>query len=364
MKALLVAVTGLAVAGIIGCEGTETVSTDRDEFSPAYAKPVPTAPDLSVVVLPKAGAGSAEARAINDAEEIAGASGGFATRWTRNGTAWIAQQLSNSPGHSADITESGTVVGTSGGDVTLWRRDGSVETVGAGRAVSVNEAETIIAGMSALGATVWAKNGGVWTAHALARLAGGSGSINEPSGLNEDGVIVGYSWDADSVQHAVKWVPSASTPGEWDAAVAIDAFAATHNTWASRIEGDDIVGGMWLCQSPDGSGPCTSREAWHWSLSGASSLGSLSTSDSWAEGLNASRYIVGVRFFQSRGKSTSRAFVRVPGTTGLRDLTQPKGFSDGWALDVNNTTGTRTTKQIVGYVTGGSGSSAALWILQ
>ena len=189
--------------------------------------------------------------------------------------------------------------------------------------------------------------------------------LNEPSDINDAGVIVGYSSNSSNVQHAVKWIPSTRSPGEWDVAIPVDALAGTTNSAALGIEGNDIVGLIWRCSAPDGVSNCTSRDARHWSLTSGSSLGSLSTADAWAEGLNSSQFIVGVTFLRTHRSWTRNAFVWSPGASTLKNLGVPKGYGSGWAKDINNSTSARQSKQIVGYVQTHAGAqAAAVWIIQ
>lgn len=356
MRLYLLGVIGIVAAG--ACDQAGDLPTGTSDVSPAYAKPTAPASDLVAVVLPKLGGGPSEALAINDAQEITGYSGSFPSRWTRSGSGWTVQQLSAAPGRGAAINEAGTIAGTANGTVLLWHRDGTSEIVGAGVATGINGAGTIVVGVrSSIGATAWVRDGAAWTAYSLPRYQGSAtGFPHETSGINDAGVIVGYSANATNVQHAVKWMPAVG--GGWDAAVAIDSYADANNTAATGIEGEDVVGVGFRCAVPTFCG----RDARHWSLSGTSQ-GSLGTGDIWAEGLNASRSIVGVRITQTRGKFATHAFIWSPSAPTLRDLTKPKGFSDAWAYDVNNATASRPARQIVGYVGNSSGASAVVWIL-
>lgn len=361
-RTLYASCAGLTLLVAAGCDSPNTLPTAAD-LAPLSAKPTSPPSDISIVVLPQIGGGPSEAYAINDAEEIAGTSGSFAARWIRSSPTWSVQQLGTATGSATDINEAGTAVGSSGGTIFLWRRDGTSEAVGLGSAKALDEAETIVVGRSASGfLTAWVRVGGVWTPHVLPRSPGVTGGTHEPGGINDDGIIVGYSADAGNVQHAVKWVPSTVNPGEWDPPVPIDAFAGSSNSFATAIEGDDIAGGAFRCNPPTAS--CPARDPRHWSLSGASTIGSLGTGDAWAEGLNASRFIVGVFFVQDRGKSVNTAFVWSPAAPTIRDLGKPKGQSEAWAYDINNSTASRTAKQIVGYVGNNAGHSAAVWTLQ
>jgi len=355
--------TLLAMLAVAGCGGTEMVSTDHDELLPSYARPASPPSDLTLVLLPKPTGGSSQAHSINDSEEIAGTSGDMITRWTRAGTSWVPEQLSAGAGE--DINEAGTIVGTTGGNVILWRRDGTTEVVGAGYGIALDNSETTVVGSRpTLGATAWVRNGNAWTPHVLQRFESSATGINEVSGINDAGIIVGYSSNSSGIQHAVKWIPSTTTPGEWDPAVPLDAAAGTTNSWAEDITGDEVVGGVWRC-GPDGIFPCSSREAHHWTISGAAAAGGLGTADAWGMGVNSARYIVGAVFITARSSSTAHAFVWSPGAAVIRDLGVPKGYNWSWAESINNPVAGRSAKQIAGHVQTKAGvSTAALWILQ
>jgi hypothetical protein len=341
-------------------------------LAPSFAKPLPPPTGITVTVLPSAGAGRGIARAINDAEEIAGTSGGVPARWARVNGAWTVTRLGTTQGDAVDVTESGTVLSNAGGIVTLWRRDGSTVTVGAGAAYAMNESETVVVGSDgANDAVAWQLSGGVWTVHHLVGLDGvaGGGALSAyavPFGISESDVMVGLAFGATGPQHAVKWTRSGT--GGWNAAVPIDATAGATNSAAHAIDGDVVVGLIWRCANPDGNSPCTSREGWEWNLGGSPAAGSLdAAADAWPEGLNATRSMVGSMF--TTGKRSSawirRPFVWSPSAPTLRDMGVPKGSSEGYATDINNATGSRTYRQAVGQATstGSAASVAALWTI-
>lgn len=349
---------------IAGCMSPESEVIAPDDRVPAYARPVPAGDAIAIVQLPAIG--TSAAYAINDAEEIAGSTASSPARWIKSGNGWTLQRLTMSVGRANDINEAGTVVGSSNGTITLWRRDGTSEEVGTGYPVALNEAEIVVgvrAGPNA--GTAWVKEGSTWVAHSLPRLPGITTGINEPSSINNDGVIVGYSFDATGTQHAVKWVPSLTSPGEWDAAAPIDAFAGSSNSAAIDIEGSHVGGVVWRCTVPFDPTTCRTRDAYHWTLEGSPGTGSLGVEDGWVEGLNASRFMVGPMFVPSKGSSVARGYVWSPGAPVLRDIGLSKGYRSAWPQDINNSTATRATKQIVGYLQSNGGSQAAVvWILQ
>jgi hypothetical protein len=353
----------LALVAALGCDASrDALPTGALDLEPRYAKPSPTLPGVVIVVLPKIAAGYSDANAINDAEEIVGTDGG-PVRWTKSGSSWIAQRLGTSPGTAVEITEAGTAVVRQDGNIMLWRRNGSTEVVAAGYAVALNESETVIGYDSNNRATAWVRTGASWSAHTLRRYQDAAAGINEPSDINDAGIIVGYSSNSSNIQHAVKWIPSTTSPGEWDVAVPVDELAGTTNSAALGIEGNDIVGLIWRCVPPDSNTACASRDARHWSLTPGSSLGSLSSADAWPEGLNSSQFIVGVTFPRTRPSSWN-AFVWSPGAPTLQNLGAPKGYASGWAKDINNSTTARQSKEIVGYAETHAGANAAVvWII-
>lgn len=202
----------LALVAALGCDAShDALPTGALGVEPRYTRPAPSSGAVVIVLLPKIAAGSSDAIAINDAEEIVGTNG-VPIRWTKSGSSWIAQGIGTSPGRAVDISEAGTAVGEQNGDITLWRRDGSTDVVGTGWAVALNESETVIGHDSNGQATAWVRTGATWTAHALPRYQDAAAGINEPDDINNAGVIVGYSSNSSNIQHAVKWIPSTTTP--------------------------------------------------------------------------------------------------------------------------------------------------------
>ena len=350
---------GLGMLALFGCGGdNEVVPTGPAALTLAYARPTP-APGITIVQLPSLGTGSSVANAINDAQEIAGTSASFAARWTQVNGNWAATKLGAATGTATDINEAGTVHGSSGGDVTLWRRDGSSEVVVTGNPIALNESETVVGSSPGYVANAWTRANSVWTGHYLPPLANGGGSY--PTSINNDGVIVGYSFDATNTQHAVKWLPSTLSPGDWDAAVPLDAHAGETNSAAFAIEGSEVVGLIFRCPSPS---TCTSREGYYWSLSDASATGSLGSQDVWPQGLNADGFIIGAFSSTPRGRPyVLHAFIWSPAAPTIKDLGTLKGYSEAMAADINDATAAHA-KQAVGQGTSGSGARAALlWII-
>jgi hypothetical protein len=350
---------GMAAVTLFACAPGNENSPTAPDIVPLYSKPSST-PSITVLALPSLGPGQSAANAINDAQEIAGYSGSYPARWSTANGVWTVTKLGLATGSATDINEAGTVVGYAGGNITLWRRDGSSEIVAAGYATALNESEKVVGHEGSTNrSAVWTSANGVWTIHYLAQIAGGNG-VGDPTSINNDGVIVGLSYDASNTQHAVKWVPSLTLPGEWDAAVPLDAHAGQTNSAAQAIEGQDVIGLIWRCTGPT---TCTSREPYQWTLSGASAIGSLSTLDAWPQGMNASRFIVGAIFKFSRS-AYERAFVWSPAAPQLTDLGVPSGYNESSATDINNGTATRSSKQVVGI---GYGSNrrqiALLWTI-
>jgi probable HAF family extracellular repeat protein len=288
----------------------------------------------------------------------------YPVRWSRSGTTWTVERLGTSTGITADINEAGTIVGSSGGNIVLWRRNGSTSSISGARAVALNESETVVGFSSGNVASVWVNSAGLWTPHALPPLAGG-GSANEPTDINEDGIVVGFSFDANGVQHAVKWVPSTTTPGEWDAAVPLDSHAGLTNSAALGVDGAAVIGLIWRCTAPGNQSTCTSREPFDWSLGAQAGYGSLGTEDAWPEGLNATHSVVGTHAVRTNRRQELHAFVWSPATPTITDLPAAKGYPESLALDINNPTVTRSTAQVVGRgVTSNGVTAAVVWVLQ
>jgi uncharacterized membrane protein len=337
---------GSAVALIfgMGCSG-------GDHFAPTQSDLRPAGTPFVITRLPSLGGNSA-AYAINDNQVIVGTSNGLPVKWTLVSGSWQAQQLSGvASGDARDITESGVIVGSVNGTATLWPLGGgAAEAIAAGHAVAVNASEVVTGTSEFNGGVAWTRSPTGWVEHTLPGEAGAAAGFREPTDINDDGVIVGAA-QAGSGQHAVKWVPSTITPGEWDPAVPLDNSTSV-NSSAQGIVGQDIVG--LKCSVP--SQFC--REPYHWLLTGQG-IGSLGSGDAFAEGLNSSRFIVGSFFFR---RFSQHAFVWSPANPTLRDLGTAPGYGTAAAYDINNPTSPGTTKQAVGEMSKNSGAQiAVLW---
>jgi hypothetical protein len=317
-----------------------------------------TGPSISVTSLPSLG-GSSTARAINDDQVIVGTSNGLPAKWTLTASGqWAVEALQLTSGEAEDITESGVIVGSSAGSVILWAPDAAPETIGTGVATAMNESQIVVgldnSAADGNGARAWTRSVAGWAVHVLPRQAGFTGGYSQPEDINDDGVIVGFAADAGGSSHAVKWLPSLTSPGEWDPAVPLDGVAAANIGGANAIVGQDIVGEILRCL-----GCFPSRDPYHWSLTAGQGIGSLGSADAVAQGLNAQRSIVGFLFY--RGES---AFVWTVANPTIRDLGAPHGYQSANAYDINSPKGSRTTSQAVGEASARSGKrSAVLWTI-
>jgi hypothetical protein len=321
----------------------------------------PTGPSISVTSLPSLG-GFSTARAINDDQVIVGTSNGLPVKWTLTASGqWAVEALQLTSGEAEDITESGVVVGTSAGSVTLWSPGVAPETIGVGVAAAINESQVVVgednSAADGNGARAWTRSGTGWLAHVLPREAGFTGGYQAPEDINDGGVIVGYAADAGSAgTRPVKWVPSVTMPGEWDAAVPLDDVAAANLGGANAIVGQDIVGEILRCFPPCAS---PTRNPYHWSLTAGDGIGSLGTEDAWAAGLNAERSIVGSMYYRGL-----HAFVWTVAIPTIRDLGAPHGYQSTSAYDINSPKGARTASQAVGEANARNGNRAAvLWTI-
>lgn len=320
----------------------------------------PTGPSISVTTLPSLG-GFSTARAINDDQVIVGTSNGLPVKWSPASGQWAVEALQLTSGEAEDITESGVVVGSSAGSVILWSPGAAPETVGSGVAAAINESEVVVgednSAADGNGARAWTRSGTGWVAHVLPREAGFTGGYQAPEDINDGGVIVGYAADAGSAgTRPVKWVPSVTMPGEWDAAVPLDDVAAANLGGANAIVGQDIVGEILRCFPPCAS---PTRDPYHWSLTTGQGIGSLGTEDAWAEGLNAERSIVGSMYYRG-----VHAFVWTVANPTIRDIGAPNGYQSANAYDINSPKGTRTASQAVGDASGRNGNRVAvLWTI-
>lgn len=357
MKQITRLVVPLLIAA--GCtEGNRLSPTSPDEGASAARQ---AGPSISVTSLPSLG-GSSTARAINDDQVIVGTSNGLPVKWTLASGNWVVEALQTASGQAEDITESGVIVGSSAGSVILWAPGAAPETIGTGIATAMNESQVVVgvdnSAADGNGARAWTRSGTAWVAHVLPSGVGFSGGYSEPDDINDDGVIVGMAAPPGGSTHAVKWVPSLTTPGEWDAAVPLDDVAAAYWGAAGAIIGQDIVGTVFRCLA------CTSanvsRDPYHWSLTAGQGIGSLGSADAWAEGVNAQRSIVGSFFYRG-----VHAFVWTVLNPTIRDLGAPNGYQSASAYDINSPKGTRTASQAVGEASSSSGrNTAVLWTIR
>jgi len=369
MRLMFSEVTALALSVLAACSPTERPAPSAPDVSFAKGGPPSSQPSFAPTVLPTLG-GNSGANGVNDDGVIVGYSSvgsvSYPVKWTQTGGVWQVVKLQTGEGTATAVNASGAAAGSAGGFAIYWPAGGGAETIGAGSARAMNAAGMVTGyrpGAPNAGAVVWTRSGGVWTEHTLPRQAGVTTGFNEVDDINDDGVVVGYGQGANGIQHAVKWVPSATVPGEWDAAVPIDARAGETNSAALGIDGPDVVGIIWRCPTPT---TCTSREGYHWSLTG-SGIGSLGPADVLPQGLNASRTIVGWLGVTSRGQFARRAFVWSPGSPTIQELGLAKGYQEAWANDVNNATLSRPSRLAVGQSGSTSGSmqklAAMVWTI-
>jgi hypothetical protein len=345
----------LAVACMEGGQRSPTAP----EFKSVAARI--SAPSISVTSLPSLG-GSSAARAINDDQTIVGTSNGLPVKWTPGASGqWVIQPLQSSSGQAEDVTESGMIVGSSAGSAILWVPGVAPETIGTGIAMAMNESQVVVgvdhSAVDGNNARAWTRSttGTGWVIHVLPNESGFTGGYSEADDINNDGIIVGMAAPAGGSTYAVKWVPSLTTPGEWDPAVPLDNVAAANPGGASAILAQDIVGTVFRCL------PCSrpTRDPHDWSLTAGQGIGSLGTADAWAEGLNAERSIVGSFFYRE-----VHAFVWTMANRTIRDLGAPNGYQSASAYDINSPTETRTATQVVGEASARNGKRmAVLWTL-
>jgi len=354
-------ITRLVVPLLIGagCTDGNRLGPTAPGLSASAARP--TGASISATALPSLG-GFSTARAINDDQVIVGTSNGLPVKWTLVSGNWAVEAVQTASGQADDITESGVIVGSSAGSVTLWAPGSAPETIGPGFATAMNESQVVVgvdnSAADGNGARAWTRSGTAWVAHVLPRRAGFSGGYSEPDDINDDGVIVGMAAPPGGSTYAVKWVPSVTIPGEWDAAIPLDEVAAAYPGGAFAILGQDIVGTVFRCL------PCTSgnvsRDPHHWSLTAGQGIGSLGSADAWAEGLNAQRSIVGSFFYGG-----VHAFLWTVLNPTIQDLGAPGGYRNASAYDINSPKGTRTASQAVGEASSPSGRRAAvLWTIR
>jgi probable HAF family extracellular repeat protein len=177
----------------------------------------------------------------------------------------------------------------------------------------------------------------------LGTLSGGSDS--QARGIDDSGVIVGWSGSSDSLSRAVTWTTGAP----------VDLGTLAGRSWnggeANAINGGGgIVGGCEVRNNPNGANP---YHAAKWIAGSIEDLDPLGTTTSVAYGVNISGQVVGALYTSSGG---TRPFIW-PTAVGLQDLGTLGGAS-GMALGINN------RGQVVGSAQNGAGTSRAfLWTL-
>ena len=182
--------------------------------------------------------------------------------------------------------------------------------------------------------------------------------ISEADGIRDDGTVVGYSFDAARVQHAVEWKRDASmnwtiTPLPASASAATEANAATAINNTGKIAG---VG----CPNLTATGCTSGSRAYLWGddLSAPTLVGTLGGNISAAYGLNDDGDIAG---WSTTRIGVRRAFFSASGSgvlTDLGSLARGNGSSTAAGL---------AGHLVVGQSETGSGRTpphhAALWIV-
>jgi uncharacterized membrane protein len=302
---------------------------------------------MKMTMLPTLGGPGAEAHAVNDAGDVVGSSTdtsrsrkSFAVRWRNVGGVWTVKKLGEDAvpyGSSVAfaINEAGTAVGTERDNAIVWRADGSKKIIAQVSSANAINNFDVIVGWAALpgvpGTTpvVWTPSGVEWTLQALQRLPGVTQVTcrrDEPHGIGDGGIIVGFVYDDACVQTPVMWRPAADGSG-WLPAERLSPPGSLASGLAQDISGSVIVGTGYPCAVLNGC----KRKAFRWTPSGAS--GEISSLDARANGVNRAGDIVGSYIVKS-GRMTG--FVWSPATSSFVVLPSLNGTGDNWAWDIND----------------------------
>ena len=192
------------------------------------------------------------------------------------------------------------------------------------------------------------------TAIVLPTLSGTS----QANSISDDGRVVGYSYDAANVQHAVKWTRDAS--GNWTIArLPSSANTTTEANSATAISSTGKIAGVGCPNlSSTGCSPGSRGYFWASDVSTPTVLGTLGGNVSVAYGVNDAGDLAGWSY---TNVGVQRAFFSASGSGVLIDLgslSNGNGFSYGAGLSGH---------LVVGLSEAGSGRlrpfHAALWIV-
>jgi probable HAF family extracellular repeat protein len=334
----------IAVTALVGC--ADPVRPTRPDADALVARTV--SGGYSVTDLGTLGGTSSSAIAINENGEIVGWSStrsgpGHAFFRTADGSmidigAFSAQDV-NAAGQVVGYRVASTPVGNVAYAV-FWSASTGIIEFGEGIARSINDLGEI-AGAARNTEGVW--RAAFWPSRQTQPVDLGSlGGYSEGQGVNNDGVIAGYSYDAAGVQRAVEW---RKVNGNWVMKKLTDSPYTS--AFSVNIHGDIAGGGC-----PDLEPMrCPEHHAFLWPASGGQiALASLGGPRRHAYGINDNGDVVG---FANNSSGKQRAVIW-PAGGGVTDLGLVRGAYDGEARAINS------GGVIVGVVWFNSGRSRAV----
>jgi uncharacterized membrane protein len=320
----------------------------------------------NITTLPGLGGSYSNATGINDAGIVIGTSTDdreeqYAIRWRRVRNIWQVEKL---PGgvFAGKINNKGTIVGINQAlHLVLWPLQGGVVNLGHGASLDINEQETIVGwvrveGSEPIGtvAAIWTKlSPTTWSAaRRLPDLAAGASA--EAIAINDAGTkVVGHAWDAEGVEHAVRWE---LRNGEWQIPIIIQDSRSSAVTEVNN--NGELAGSGFAC---DFEQPGCFGRAMFWSAAEARSVLTAHEDFSITGAINDAGDVVG---FAGRGdpEGTWFAFRWSPRSGVFEDMGMLIGHSYAEASDINN------HKQAVGYSQSiddfGGQFRAVLWTLR
>jgi probable HAF family extracellular repeat protein len=245
---------------------------------------------------------------------------------------------------------------TSGGTLTVIAPPAGKNAV---YATGVNRGGAVVGYAGTLpdntGTTVRAFYYGGGSAVELPTLAGATSQANS---ISDGGTVVGYSYDAAHVQHAVEWTRDAS--GNWQIArLAGSANSTTETNSAAAISNTGKIAGSG-CPNPPTTGCYPESRAYFWAtdITTPTVLGTLGGNASQGHGVNDAGDIAGESWTRA---GLQRAFFSAAGSGVLTDLGSLAGGSG------SSTAAGLSGRLVVGSSVAGSGRlrpfHAALWIV-
>jgi probable HAF family extracellular repeat protein len=146
--------------------------------------------------------------------------------------------------------------------------------------------------------------------------------VSEATGVNDAGTVVGYSFDASNIQHAVQWTRDAA--GTWNISrLPSSANAGAESNNATAISNSGRLAGVGCANlTPTGCTAGSRAYVWTSTSSAATVLGTLGGRISAAYGIDDLGNVAG---WSSTSTGSQHAFFATAGGGPLRDLGALKG---------------------------------------